>query len=57
VLPGAPTFAEVESELNAGRPLAARFRWGLHPDQAHFVALVGCGHNAALDRMIEIQDP
>jgi hypothetical protein len=52
-----PTFAEVESELNARRPLAARFQWGLHPADAHFVTLVGCGRNASGTEMIEIQDP
>lgn len=57
VLAGSPTFAHVEAELNAGRPLAARFMWGPPATGAHFVTLVGCGRDASGVEMLEIQDP
>jgi hypothetical protein len=51
---GPVPWEEVRAEIDAGRPVAARIRWG--DDTGHFVVLTGYRRSGGR-RELEVQDP
>jgi hypothetical protein len=51
----APTFDEIQGEINDGRPVACRVKWS--NEAGHFVLVTGWTVDAAGARMVHVRDP